>query len=43
VAVESEVAVAAEARRAGLAPETSPEELRAKVVASQRLRAYDLV
>ena len=41
VAVEIAVAVAAEAQRAGLAPETSPEELRAKVVASQWLPAYD--
>jgi malate dehydrogenase (oxaloacetate-decarboxylating) len=41
VAVEIAVAVAAEAQRAGLAPKTSPEELRAKVVASQWLPAYD--
>jgi len=41
VAVEIAVAVAAEAQRAGLAPETSLEELRANVVASQWLPAYD--
>ena len=40
VAVEIAVAVAAEAQRAGLAPLTTPEELRARVVATQWTPAY---
>ena len=35
VAVEIAVAVGAEAQKAGVAPKTSPEELRAKVIATQ--------
>ena len=40
VAIEIAIAVATEAQRAGLAPETSAEELRARVVATQWTPAY---
>ncbi len=41
VAVEIAIAVGAEAQAAGVAPVTTPEELRARVVAAQWLPAYD--
>jgi malate dehydrogenase (oxaloacetate-decarboxylating) len=40
IAVEIAIAVAAEAQRAGLAPQTTPEELRAKVIATQWAPEY---
>jgi malate dehydrogenase (oxaloacetate-decarboxylating) len=43
VAVEIAIAVAKEAQRAGVAPQTSEEELRAKVTATQWAPEYDVV
>ncbi len=41
VAIEIAIAVATEAQNAGVAPKTTPEELRAKVVAAQWMPDYD--
>ncbi len=41
VAIEIAIAVATEAQNAGVAPKTTPEELRAKVVAAQWSPEYD--
>jgi malate dehydrogenase (oxaloacetate-decarboxylating) len=43
VAVEIAIAVAKEAQRAGVAPQTSEEDLRAKVIATQWAPEYDVV
>jgi malate dehydrogenase (oxaloacetate-decarboxylating) len=41
VAIEIAVAVATEAQKAGVAPATTPEELRASVIANQWAPEYD--
>ena len=41
VAIEIAIAVATEAQNAGVAPKTTPEELRAKVIAAQWSPEYD--
>jgi malate dehydrogenase (oxaloacetate-decarboxylating) len=42
VVVEVAIAIGTEAQRTGLAPPTTPEELRARVLASQWTPAYEL-